>query len=90
MAGQFLCEVCFDALTDHMTEVWDGRDTAVCDECLAPPAGHPCWQEVSDTYGVAELRADTQGDGYLVRLRNGATVHFRWTGQLPSRKTREP
>ncbi|MGE3540061.1 MAG: hypothetical protein AB7N91_21825 [Candidatus Tectimicrobiota bacterium] len=88
MAGQFLCEVCFDALTDHMTEAWDGHETAVCEDCLAPPEAHPCWKDVGNTYGVAEVRVDEQGQGYVVRLRTGATVHFRWDGPLPSRKPR--
>lgn len=86
MAGTFLCEMCGDALTDHMTEAWNGCDMAVCDECLAPPAGHACWQELGETHGVADLRVDAQGSGYLVRLRSGATVHFRWHAPLPSRR----
>ena len=87
MAGQFLCEVCFDALTNHMTAVWDGLDTAVCEDCLAPPAGHACWQDLGGVYGVAEMRLDERGEGYLVRLRNGATIHFRWGSPLRSRRT---
>lgn len=87
MAGQFLCEVCFDALTNHTTAVWDGLDTAVCEDCLAPPAGHACWQEFGDTSGMAELRLDERGERYLVHLRNGATIHFRWDRPLPSRRT---
>lgn len=86
MAGTFLCEMCDDALTDHMTEVWNGCDMAVCDDCLAPPAGHACWQELGDVYGVADCHVDEQGVGYLVRLRSGATVHFRWHAPLPSRR----
>jgi len=85
MAGQFLCEVCFDALTDHVTAVWNGLDTAVCDDCLAPPVGHPCWQELGGAAAVAELRVDGRGEGYLVRLRSGATLHFRWSKPLRSR-----
>ena len=33
----YLCELCFDALTPHSTDAWDGLSTAVCDDCLAPP-----------------------------------------------------
>ncbi|MBM3222258.1 MAG: hypothetical protein FJZ47_00420 [Candidatus Tectomicrobia bacterium] len=87
MAGQFLCEICFDVLTNHSTAVWDGLDTAVCEDCLAPPEHHPCWQELGSAFSVAELRPDAQGDGYLVRLRNGRTIRFRWDGPLPSRRT---
>ena len=86
MAGQFLCEVCFDALTNHMTTAWDGLDTAVCEDCLAPPPEHPCWQELGGACNVAELRPATQGGGYLVRLNNGATVRFRWDHPLRSRR----
>ena len=77
MAGQFLCELCFDALTNHMTAVWDGLDTAVCEDCLAPPVGHACWQALGEAYGVAELRLDEQGEEYLVHFRNGATIHLQ-------------
>lgn len=87
MAGQFLCEVCFDALTNHTTTVWDGLDTAVCEDCLAPPAGHTCWQELGSASVGVELRFDERGDGYLIRLRSGATIHFRWGRPLPSRRT---
>jgi hypothetical protein len=83
VAGQFLCEVCFDALTNHMTAAWNGVDTAVCDDCLAPPAEHVCWQELGEAYGGVELHRDEWEQGYLVRLRNGATVHFRW-GRPPT------
>ena len=88
MAGQFLCEVCFDALTNHMTAAWNGVDTAVCDDCLAPPAEHVCWQELGEAYGGVELHRDEWEQGYLVRLRNGATVHFRWGRPLRSRRIR--
>ena len=87
MAGQFLCEVCFDALTNHTTAVWDGLDTAVCEDCLAPPAGHTCWQELGSASVEVELRFDERGEEYLVRLRSGATIHFRWGRPLPSRRT---
>jgi len=86
VAGQFLCEVCFDALTNHTTAVWSGTDTAVCDDCLAPPAEHACWQELGGAYGGVELRRDEREPGYLVRLRTGATVHFRWDRPLRSRR----
>lgn len=87
MAGQFLCEVCFDALTNHTTAVWDGLDTAVCEDCLAPPVGHTCWQELGSASVGVELRFDGRGEEYLVRLRSGATIHFRWGRPLPSRRT---
>jgi hypothetical protein len=86
VAGQFLCEVCFDALTNHMTAAWNGVDTAVCDDCLAPPAEHPCWQELGEAYGGVELHRDEWEQGYLVRLKNGATIHFRWGRPLRSRR----
>ena len=88
MAGQFLCEVCFDALTNHSTAVWSGLDAAVCEDCLAPPAEHACWQELGEVSGVAELCLDERGEGYLVRLRNGATIHFRWSRPVRSRRTK--
>ena len=62
MAGQFLCEVCFDALTNHITAVWNGVDMAVCDDFLAPPAEHACWQELGEAYGGIELHRDEQAD----------------------------
>jgi len=79
VAGQFLCEVCFDTLTNHIT--------AVCEDCLAPPAEHACWQELGEAFGVAELRPDEQGEGYLVRFKNGTTIHFRWSRAVRSRRT---
>lgn len=42
----YLCELCFDQVTTHSTTAWDGLDTAVCDDCLAPPEGHAAWAEV--------------------------------------------
>jgi hypothetical protein len=86
VAGQFLCEVCFDTLTNHMTAAWNGVDAAVCEDCLAPPAQHPCWQELGEAYGSVELRRDERGQGYIVRLRNGTTIHFRWGRPLRSRR----
>ena len=88
MAGQFLCEMCFDALTNHSTAVWNGLDTAVCEDCLAPPTDHACWQEVAEAYRGVELHRDERGQGYLVRLSNGATIHFRWDQPLRSRRLR--
>lgn len=87
MAGQFLCEVCFDALTNHSTAVWNGLDTAVCEDCLAPPTEHACWQELGEAFGVAELRPDERGEGYLVRFKNGTTIRFRWSRAVRSRRT---
>src|SRR2546427_4726394 len=88
VAGQFLCEVCFDALTNHMTAAWNGVDIAVCEDCLAPPTDHACWQEVAEAYRGVELHRDERGQGYLVRLSNGATIHFRWDQPLRSRRLR--
>src|SRR5262249_35048648 len=85
MVGPWLCEVCFDALTTHWTAAWDGLETAVCEDCLAPPAQHVCWQALGASSGVAELIGD--GQGYLVRRTNGATIHFRWGKPLRSRRT---
>ena len=84
---QFLCELCFDALTPHRTAAWDGLEMAVCVDCLAPPATHPCWDTVGESYGVAEVVGDGRGEGYLVRLKNGATIHFRWDKPLRPRRT---
>src|ERR687883_215652 len=78
VAGHFLCELCFDALTTHRTAVWDGLEMGVCDDCLAPPVGHACWESVEESFGVAEVVGDGRGGGYIVRLKNGATLHFRW------------
>jgi hypothetical protein len=86
VAGQFPCEVCSDTLTNHMTAAWNGVDIAVCEDCLAPPTEHPCWQELGEAYGGVELHRDERGQGYLVRLKNGATIHFRWGRPLRSRR----
>ena len=88
MASQFLCEVCFDTLTTHMTAAWNGVDIAVCEDCLAPPPDHACWQTLAEAYSGVELCRDERGQGYLVRLRNGATIHFRWGRPLRSRRIR--
>ena len=87
MAGHWLCELCFDALTTHWTAAWDGLEMAVCEDCLAPPADHACWQALGELFGVAEVIADGRGEGYLVRLKNGATIHFRWDQSRRSRRT---
>ncbi len=87
MAEHFLCELCFDALTTHRTAAWDGLEMAVCEDCLAPPAGHACWQAVGESFGVAEVVSDGRGQGYIVRLKNGATIHFRWDKPLGPRRT---
>lgn len=86
MAGQFLCEVCFDTLTNHITAVWNGVDAAVCADCLAPPTEHSCWQALGEAYSGVELRRDVHGQSHLVRLRNGTTIHFRWDRPLQSRR----
>jgi NMD protein affecting ribosome stability and mRNA decay len=88
VAGQFLCEVCFDTLTNHMTAVWNGVDIAVCEDCLAPPSDHACWQALAEAHHGVELRRDEHGQGYLVRLSNGVTIHFRWGEPLQSRRMR--
>jgi hypothetical protein len=88
VAVQFLCEVCFDTLTTHMTAAWNGIDIAVCEDCLAPPAGQACWQALAEAYSGIELCRDEHGQDYLVRLRNGATIHFRWGRPLRSRRMR--
>ena len=87
MAGQWLCEICFDTLTTHWTEAWDGLELAVCEDCLAPPAGHVCWQALGASSGAVELIGDGRGEGYLVRFKHGATLHFRWGKPLRSRGT---
>jgi len=87
VAEHFLCELCFDALTTHRTAAWDGLEMAVCEDCLAPPAGHACWQAVGEAFGVAEVVSDGRGQGYIVRLKNGATIHFRWDKPLGPRRT---
>ena len=50
---------------------------------VSRPTEHPCWQELGEAYGGVELHRDERGQGYLVRLRNGATIHFRW-GPAPT------
>ena len=87
VAGHFLCELCFDALTTHRTAAWDELEMAVCDDCLAPPMGHACWQTLGESFGVAEVVSDGRGEGYIIRLKNGATIHFRWDQSLRSRRT---
>lgn len=87
MAEYWLCELCFDALTTHRTEAWDGQEMAVCEDCLAPPAGHACWQALGPPSVGVELIGDGQGEGYLVRFKHGATLHFRWGKPLRSRGT---
>jgi hypothetical protein len=84
VAGLWLCEICFDALTTHRTEAWDGLELSVCEDCLAPPVGHACWQALGAVFGV-ELLGDGQGEGYVVRFKHGATLHFRWGQPLRSR-----
>lgn len=51
----YLCEICFDALTTHSTDAWDGLETAVCDTCLAPPVGDAAWRDVAAMGRRAEL-----------------------------------
>ena len=43
MSETYLCELCYDQMTPHTTTAWSGRETAVCDDCLAPPARDPAW-----------------------------------------------
>jgi hypothetical protein len=43
MSKTYLCELCYDQMTTHLTTAWNRRETAVCDDCLAPPTGDPAW-----------------------------------------------
>jgi hypothetical protein len=43
---------------------------------------------LAEVYSGVELRRDERGQGYLVRLSNGATIHFRWGQPLRSRRMR--
>jgi len=36
MAGSYLCETCFDAMTNHVVDV-RGFEEAVCDDCMGGP-----------------------------------------------------
>lgn len=48
-----LCEMCFDTYGTHHTDAWDGLESCVCDDCLAPPVGHPGWVSLClDLYGA--------------------------------------
>lgn len=89
MPGRYLCELCGEQVTNHVTNAWDGREIAICAECLAPPGDHPCWQALGRGAGVTVLQGDAQGAEYLVRLHNGTVMRFRWTGPLRSRGTVE-
>lgn len=79
----YLCELCFEQYTTHMTEAWDGLATAVCDDCLAPPAAHEAWEAI--------FRWWCATDGYVREPQ--VTSHIllghptRWprTGVLPWR-----
>jgi hypothetical protein len=51
----YLCEFCFDQLTSHVTDVWDGLPTAVCDDCLAPPVHHEAWKSVWHPAAFAQI-----------------------------------
>jgi hypothetical protein len=86
VTGQWLCEICFDALTAHCTTAWDGLEVAVCEDCLAPPVEHACWQTLGASSAV-ELLGDGRGEGYRVRFKHGAILHFRWSKPLRSRST---
>lgn len=44
---RLLCELCCDEYATHCTDAWDGTATMVCEGCLAPDAGHACWEEVT-------------------------------------------
>ena len=58
VTGQFLCEVCFDTLTNHITAAWNGVDAGMCGLPAAPPTEHSCWQELEATWcGTAPRRA---------------------------------
>jgi hypothetical protein len=43
MRRAYLCELCYDPMTTPMTTAWDQRETAVCEDCLTPPARDPAW-----------------------------------------------
>jgi len=59
MRKAYLCELCHDQMTTHMAAAWNRRETAVCEDCLAPPAGDPAWAGLVH-YVVAGTRAEAQ------------------------------
>lgn len=61
----YLCELCMDEMTSHVTSAWDGLETAVCEGCLAPDEGDPCW----DTLRVqpcVQVRGVWKGEEHLL------------------------
>ena len=80
MVGRFLCEVCYDALTDHMTAVWNGRDGRQYVMIVSRrQEGTRAGRKWAMSMGWQSCVSDEQGEGYLVRLRNGTTIRFRWS-----------
>jgi hypothetical protein len=60
MTGNYICETCFDAMTNHVVDV-RGFEEAVCDECIGGPSPEPIY---------------VAGEFEELRLRNGSVIRF--------------
>jgi hypothetical protein len=59
MSSSYLCDLCSDQMTTHMTTAWHRRETAVCEDCLAPPVGDLAWDGLAQCL-VAGTRDEAQ------------------------------